>query len=272
MRLPYKDLLELKEAAGDLEEGETTNVHHCKDGRNNDRCYVTNKGECWLFYCHHCGGYGKLNEKLATFKRKTKESSTTSSLSKLPNSFNLPSTGESDVRRWPVEARMWTQRASLTREQIEEVGMLWDERSGRVCIPISFNGEYRGYVARLIRGDGPKYLARRNDVSNFIYAKHCNPSSVVILVEDILSCIKLYYCGYNAVALQGTSIDDTLFNYVTKHYKEFVVWLDNDNAQVKINQVKLLTKLKLFGKTKIVKTPKDPKEYNKEEIDKWLRV
>lgn len=265
MRIPYKELLDLKDKAGDLDEGETINIHHCKEGKDNDRCYVTNKGDCYLFYCHHCGGYGKVSEKLATYKKKIKKEAT-----RLPNSFSIPSTAEKDVRRWPIEARLWPQRASLTREQIEEVGMVWDERSGRVCIPISFDGEYRGYVARLINGDGPKYLARRNDLAHFIYAKHAEPTKRVILVEDILSCIKLYYSGYNAVALQGTSIDDTLLNYITKHYNDFIIWLDNDNPQVKMNQVKLQKKLSLFGTTRIIKSEVDPKEYSKEEIDKWI--
>lgn len=267
MKFSYKELLHLKELAGELGEGETTNVHHCKHGRNNDRCYVTNKGDCYLFYCHHCGATGRLGTKLAAYKKKTSKRETA-----LPKTFLMPASAEANVSKWPIEARMWPQRASLTTKQIEEVGMVWDERTGRVCLPVSFEGMYRGYVARLIKGDGPKYLARRNDINKFIYAKHCNNSGSVVLVEDILSCIKLYYCGYNAVALQGTAIDDSLLNYVTSNYNDFIIWLDNDNAQVKMNQIKLQKKLSLFGNTKMIKTDKDPKEHSKEEIEKCLAL
>ena len=266
MKFSYKELLDLKELAGELGENETTNVHHCKHGRNNDRCYVTNTGEAYLFYCHHCHKAGKLRNKLATYKKHTAPPK-----DKLPKSFLMPSTLEKDVRLWPIEARMWPQKASLTADMIKEVGMGWDERTGRVCLPVSFEGQYRGYVARRIRGDGPKYLARRNDVNKFIYAKHAIDNGHVVLVEDILSCIKLYFCGINAVALQGTSIDDSLLNYITENYSEFDVWLDNDNPQVKMNQVKVARRLELFGECRIIKTDKDPKEYSREEIEECLR-
>lgn len=266
MKFSYKELLELKESAGELGEHETANVHHCKHGRNNDRCYVTNTGEAYLFYCHHCHKAGKLFNKLASYKKHISKQE-----AKLPNSYHMPSTIEKDVSLWPVEARIWPQQASLTRDQIEEVGMGWDERTGRVCIPVSFEGMYRGYVARRIRGNGPKYIARRNDATKFIYTKHAVDDGRVVIVEDILSCIKLYYCGINAVALQGTAIDDSLLNYLTSNYSVFDVWLDNDNPQVKMNQVKALKRLELFGECRIIKTDKDPKEYDKEEIEEWLR-
>jgi hypothetical protein len=37
---------------------ETIHVHHCKQGRNNDRFYITRKQDGYVYYCHHCGASG----------------------------------------------------------------------------------------------------------------------------------------------------------------------------------------------------------------------
>jgi len=44
------------------EEPGTVHVHHCKEGSNNDRLYVTRKEDgTILAYCHHCGASGYHN-------------------------------------------------------------------------------------------------------------------------------------------------------------------------------------------------------------------
>jgi hypothetical protein len=51
-----------------------------------------------------------------------------------------------------------------------------------------------------------------------------------------------------------------------------LIWLDNDNATVKIHQAKIKQRLDLFGECVIIKSPKNPKAYTDEEIKTWLSL
>jgi DNA primase len=259
-----KDLL----APLDVREGETVHIHHCKEGNNNNRLYITNKGDCYLFYCHHCGKSGKLTNKFSRVEKKKEKPK-----EKVTHSVFLPTDLEYDPLKWPVEARLWPLKASLSNDQIKGAMMGWSPSKRRVYVPINFAGEYRGYVARRIDDDdSPKYITKikDGDKENFIFAMNTSQSGEVVLVEDILSCLKLYYSGYNSIAILSSNIDNKLFNYIIYNYNKYIIWLDNDNTQVKLNQISIKNRLDSFGETRIVKTDKDPKEHSKIEIDRIL--
>ena len=254
---------EMKELVADLEiaEGETAHVHHCKEGHNNDRLYISNKEDCYLFYCHHCGSKGKLDKHLKHYHRHVTPKAKPKYVS-----ANPPEDAEFKVMHWPVKAIAWLAKAKLNVKQIEQQGMWWSEKLQRVGIPVVANG-YQGFIARNIDAHGAKYLVKRKDDQKFIFRRRPKKDSrTVVIVEDALSCIRLSYAGYNAVALQGTSLTDTMLSYLLDHYDNFIVWLDDDKPEVKIKQVKLKQELDLFGKVSMRKTPNDPKEYTADEL------
>ena len=270
-KFTYKEMRELLEEAGELEEGQSINIHHCKEGHNNDRLYITNKGEATLFYCHHCSKRGALKNKLAAYKKYARASEGGTKhyhqSSMLPNDINtVPST-------WPIEALKWPLTAKLSFTDMEALGLAYSPRINRVCVPVTFAGEYRGFIARRIEGDGPKYLARykQEDRDNFIYARCSQESSTVVIVEDVLSCAKLEKAGYNVVALLGTHISDSLIHFLSSNFSTYIEWLDDDNPDVKMKQVKLRNQLSLYGNVRLVKTPNDPKTYSIKEIQDILK-
>lgn len=266
MRFSYSEMKNILSALPrEPEENETIHVHHCKKGLNNDRLYITNMGERIVFYCHHCGSKGSLTNNLSRWKRASRPS-----VKALPKEYTMPKDGVAEVGKWPVEARMWLVQGKIKSEVAEKAGMTYSPYLNRVCIPIVFDGEYLGYVARRIGDEGPKYLARSKDKERFIFTKNVNTVGRVVLVEDILSCIRLSSLGYNCLALQGVNITPTVLNYLTSLYNHYTVWLDNDNPQVKLSQAKAKSNLEMYGLTDIIKTEVDPKNLSDKQIKELL--
>ena len=147
MRFSYNEMQELLNGY-DLAEDETIKLHHCKQGNGNDACYITNKGECILFYCHHCQMSGSIKNKLAAYKRKT------SSKAFMPKHVGLPYDIELEPLKWPVEALKWLLEAHIPIQEIKSHGMGYSKKYSRVVIPINFDGVYQGYTARRIGTDG----------------------------------------------------------------------------------------------------------------------
>jgi hypothetical protein len=270
-RFSYKEMKELL-AGHSLQIGDTINIFHCKKGHNNDRLFITKKDDCVLFFCHHCGKKGKLNTTRAAYKKRTGQLTNTKNKPRM--STAMPADGILEPQKWPVEAMRWTSRAGMSLTDIEEAGMQYSPSFNRVIVPVSFEGQYNGWVGRRVGNDDsiPKYLAAYVDRGKNIYVCRTNTEKEIILVEDILSARKLAKAGYNSVALLGTSLSDEMFYYLTVRYNSFIIWLDNDNAQVKLNQLKLMNKLSVVGNVRIVKSDKDPKEYSLKEIEEILNA
>lgn len=261
-------LSEMREFASMVEDepiNTTIHKHHCKNGRGNDRLYITKNETGVVAFCHHCGKKGGVSQYLPNLARKRNTKAATARISK-----KLPS-GITSPREWPVEALKWPLSAKLTFAEIEEEGFLWCPSIGRVVLPIMNNG-YQGYIARLVEGDGPKYLASVSDKSKFVFHKLVNPDSqTCVIVEDVLSAIRLARSGYNAIALLGTSLTDEVLNTLLYNkYNKFIIWMDNDNPQVKMNQIKVRNTLSPYGDVSIIKTSTDPKTHSKSQIDKLI--
>ena len=97
-------------------------------------------------------------------------------------------------------------------------------------------------------------------------------SNKLVLVEDIVSAIKVARVA-NSLGLLGTFLSDEGLRWaVSSGFTEFYVWLDNDNHQVRTQQVRLRDRLELFGTAVIVKTALDPKEYTTDQIRRILDV
>lgn len=272
-RFSVKEMKELLDMTGELMEEETAHVHHCKEGTGNDRCYITNKGERTLFFCHHCGARGSLANKLGTYKRYVSA----------PKKYYhhtpmLPTDIILNPKLWPIHAVKWPLQAKLTFEDIARTGLCYSPKLDRVCVPVTFNGKYRGFIARRLHDNNePKYIARydKHDKDCFVYSRcsyaPTSSSEAVFIVEDCLSAIRIERAGMNAVALLGTSLTDSVLAYITDNFNTFVIWLDNDNADVKIKQAQLKKELELYGKVVLHKTHDDPKHYTDEQIREVLK-
>jgi hypothetical protein len=103
------------------------------------------------------------------------------------------------------------------------------------------------------------------------------PSNLSIaFVEDALSAIKLSYVVSNPIAILGSDLNTPALCAIldkTKSIDSIYIMLDNDNKDIKRNQLNLLSRINLLSpntSNKILMLSKDPKELSIEELKKCL--
>lgn len=276
--------------------GETTNIHHCKTGRNNDRLYITRKedGITIVAYCHHCGrrGISKLDgpRNISHFRK------TGDRLGKNNKSLTLPWDFDKEFNKWPQPARAWILKYGITEEEVRGNNLGFSKYFGRVVLPtFSTSGTLVQYQTRRIDGISPtvarestrKYETyARKDLSHFerLFVPRNNRHSllgstpvslhsVCCIVEDTLSAIK---CNriIDTIALNGTNLDLDSILLLNKYYNNYIIYLDNDNNQVKKTQTRLKKRIDLTckGVCNIVYEDRDPKELSMRELKEVLKI
>lgn len=268
-RFSIREMKELLSTISDIEIGETKNTHHCKEGRNNDRCYITRHTDVTLFYCHHCSKRGAIMEKFGRV-RQAKERGVHSGIHGGVRGCSLPADISYATGEWPARAKLWLAKGGLTDQESGDRGIGYSPMMQRVVMPVTYDGKFQGYVARAVmEGQEPKYLTKYKEKDKFIYHIDRGTDDVVI-VEDILSCVRISRFK-SCIAMLGTSVSDSLLALLVRRYSKYVVWNDYDNPEVKIKAHKLKQHLELFGDTKLLVTDSDPKELTDEEIQTWVK-
>ena len=93
----------------------------------------------------------------------------------------------------------------------------------------------------------------------------------IVLVEDTLSGIKCArYC--DALVLHSTSLSRKAVNFlIHRQYKYCIIFLDDDNIQVKRNALKIKNLIDKFGTAVIIQSGgRDPKEHSDLELQEIL--
>jgi hypothetical protein len=106
------------------------------------------------------------------------------------------------------------------------------------------------------------------DILPIYYAKTSleskEPGTIVVLVEDCLSSIKVAEAGIDSMPLLSSSITKKKLARLSRLYSYCTVWLDHDKG---LDSIKIARQANLLGLTsKVVHTDLDPKCYTQEEI------
>jgi hypothetical protein len=118
--------------------------------------------------------------------------------------------------------------------------------------------------AVLGRGSNPKWLIEW--VKSNRYYNPIGTGDTCIIVEDIVSAIRLAECGYSSLPCLSSSLRDILLPSL-ENYGKIIVWLDNDNHQVLSNRVKIMNKVKLVNDNVWVCIAKQPKDMSDKDIN-----
>lgn len=104
--------------------------------------------------------------------------------------------------------------------------MAWHEDTRRVFIPVGSDV----ILARAVyKEDTPKYkLFGRLKAAVFTTQGH----SPLVVVEDILSAIKVNRAGYSTAAALGTSVTPEIAAKLASVHEDIVLWLDPDKAGI----------------------------------------
>lgn len=107
-------------------------------------------------------------------------------------------------------------------------------------------------------------------MSRLYYSACYLGTKTCVLVEDALSAEKVSkFC--DSIALLTTTADDVLKDKLIGKYDHVIIWLDDDNTDVRIKQLDLQRILDPYFHVSVVRTSKDPKRHSREEIKDVIR-
>lgn len=231
--------------------------------------YADGSGYCWS-----CGYYvhsDKASARLHTNRAKP-----------VPNGNRLLELPEDCSLEYPSYVIDWVGKYDLTERDLLNVGAMFSEKGVKtkyklaskvLMFPIWGNeGELISWQCRTFGKelDIPKWISKGNlqetmliffDGMVDIRSRTCQPNELV-LVEDILSAIKVSLIGKRAMPLFGTNIRGRL--HQLKLLDKVIIFLDNDMHQHSIKEAK---NLDFYGiNTRVILSDKDPKEYTFQEL------
>ena len=173
----------------------------------------------------------------------------------------------------PAWAAVWFLQYGITMEEAASYGVGWDEKMQRIILPVydrTVNPPTLEVVqARaVITGVVPKYLNQQgNNKSKVLFKSNDQRHDMAVITEDILSCIRVGKVTA-AVCPMGTTLSYAQAAHLL-HFKEIVIWLDNDAAGHK-GAIKMKKVLEPLVPTRIITGTADPKCYDKAGITKML--
>ena len=171
----------------------------------------------------------------------------------------------------PAAARVWLLSAGISLHRAENLhGFKYSPSINRVVFPVYRDGEYCGFAARALSPrDVPKYKVTVSMMRAQYHIESSASRSVIVVVEDKLSAIRVHNAGMDSAAVMGTSVS-WADGQIIGSYATVVSWFDDDGGGRKGHK-DLLKKLALTD-ARVVRlvTPKDPKKYTAEDITRMI--
>ncbi|UOF80618.1 DNA directed DNA polymerase [Caudoviricetes sp.] len=177
---------------------------------------------------------------------------------------------------YPQKVLDWIGKYELTKTDLWNNNVLWSDSMQRLIFPVYANGILLAWQGRSFHTQNqavakiPKWYGEGNLKDTFhILGK----GTSLVLVEDIVSAIKVAKCGVMAMPLFGCVVGRERFKRLYSLYGDIVkvlIWLDFDKAKESIIEAKLG---RLFGlNCSNIITKVDPKECSYEEIKKSISL
>lgn len=216
--------------------------------------------------CYRCGRFGSDSGGLAAYGSYARMVGSRRRKS-IPSRLEMPRDFTQNIAEMPVTVRAKLNKYGVGQNLVNRYGLGWSERWERFIFPVYRGGELLGFQARYYGDDDlPKYITRyKNDSDLWAYFT-CDDSHSLdgcVIVEDMFSAIR---CAndIDSVALLGTEMGDKCLDHVTNIHDKFLVFLDDDNLNVKKKAVVIKNRLTMIGKSVKIFTScgTDPKEYS----------
>lgn len=200
-------------------------------------------------YCFACG---YVHHDISNYIQNTRNVSIKDTIKtvKLPEDISID---------YPQDTIKWINQYDLIQEDLINHNVLWSDSISRLIFPVFSEQGCIFYTARYFGKDTGqcKWLARGNKPLH-----HLAGRNIVILVEDILSAIKLNKLGYGSVCLFGTAFLNKLdtLKEITSKYKSCYLWLDPDKFKESITMIRHADGHGLD--IRLVQSERDPKEHS----------
>lgn len=212
-------------------------------------------------YCWNCGHYRLADNAISQFLSK-RDRNTIKPLPKIM----LPDDCTID---YPEITISWMEQYQLNKMDMLSNNILWSGQESRLIFPYWIAGILEGWQGRYFGTDKTKAKwYSRGDMQKIYYilpynekdghAK--NDASRLVLVEDVVSAIKIGKLGIHAMPIFGTNIKARWQQLKLLNYQEYIIFLDPD---MHLKSLKESKEGALKGiKTRVILSEKDPKEYS----------
>lgn len=123
-----------------------------------------------------------------------------------------------------------------------------------------------GFQARAFPQRDPKYVTYLSDDFKKLWPRPAYDPILggkdMVIVEDYISAVKVSLAGYNALCLYGSNLGSV------DHVKagRVVIWLDNDNRQIKLKQHAIRERILQFNSNCDTIRLTDAKDYTIDQI------
>jgi hypothetical protein len=223
-------------------------------------------------HCFRCGGRGFIRA-TPYFVAPTPHGVRTMPRYDASGKFRLPDDASGEWGAYPREVRAWLGSGGITSVINDKHGFQWSDSRASLFMPVRQGSRITsGFktVGLVERKFNPKaYWTRTEDKDSFFAYYPTADGKTVVMVEDVVSAIRVSEVC-DCVALMGVHAKPAVIERVLQDgYRECVVFLDGDNATVRMKAREIGRHLP-FMATRVVETGKDPKSYSREELSKLL--
>jgi hypothetical protein len=248
--------------------GDMKQFNHDNCGDTKERLYVTVTRSGWIFHCHNCApkmsGFFRDNVRMLPAPKQT----ATALMEILSHNevVDAPKIGlpfDFTPQLHPEGAK-WLLKYGITEEEKKKYSIGYSPSFHRIILPVIKEGIgvvfWQGRNLGKVTPKNPKYKSIQAKGQDKLF-EICNGEGAVVIVEDILSAIKLSRTGVSAIALLGSYMPFTIYERLKK-YSKIGVWLDADKYD---ESVRVSKRLREFGHiVTTLHTTLDPKEVTAE--------
>lgn len=224
----------------------------------------------WACYCFRCG----FTERVAVGQRSIEQirQDTQDLYTAKINGVAIPSDFTQEI---PEEARVWYLKAGLSTDDMLMHCIGYSPKYRRVVLLVySAEGTLDALQMRAVHPyQKPKYLnpvGPKTSAAVFIAFSDWHAEELIV-VEDILSAIKLHKAGFSAAAILGTKTTDSKMIKLLDHSNKLCWWMDSDSAGRKCAKEGVALTELYGGTARRVESQFDPKMYNADDIRRILQ-
>jgi hypothetical protein len=159
---------------------------------------------------------------------------------------------------------------SLTKNDTLVNTVLWSEHFDRLIFPYFNDTGLWGWQGRYLGHDKKAKWYSQGDLKHQLHTLGNPRSKVCVIVEDIISAVKVSHCRMvTASPLFGSTITTKRLLQLKKKYSKILIWLDDD---MKSKSAKFCYNSQSLGlDSSCIFTKQDPKCYNDAEITEIIQ-
>lgn len=171
---------------------------------------------------------------------------------------------------YPKVALDWIEQYELTRKDLLHHRVVFSDYYHRLIFPVYSGEGILAYQGRYFgTEDKPKWWGEGN-LKDTLHILKGKDDSCIILVEDIISAMKLQKVGHTSMPLFGSHVDLSRLKRIKNYYHKIILWLDPDKRK---ESIKFANIGKLLGlDMKVIFSDLDPKQHTQQEIEEYLKT